>query len=529
MRSDGHKAKNGLGIRAQLLLYLLVFMSMALLLLSLFQTLFLAEFYKQMKTNAVRSAVAAVTTALDTEDLESTMETWCNRESLSLYIVDADGTLLASMADDGKYVEDVSKIYMQSLYRQTQENGGELLQENANTKTEKRDPKENENLERGKPSDLPPDMTAPGEPTDGGEISVPKSPIPDEKKQPDGRPEEKWGEEPKNQMLLYSRIVHTASADRMVAAKALVTPVDATVTTLRLQFLIASAILILFTIVLALLLARRFAGPLEAINRSAKTLAGDRYESADAKGYREARELSATLDNTAIELKKSEQLQQELIANISHDLRTPLTMIIGYSEAIRDLPNEDSAENIQVVIDEAKRLTQLVNDLLDLSKMQSGTQQLLQDDVCLTDLVSDTVERCRRLTEQDGCSIVFDPQEECWVQGDALRLSQVVYNLLGNEITYAGDDKTVIVRQEKRGDRVRISFEDHGKGIPPEQLDQIWERYYQAGGGHRRATVGTGLGLSIVQSIVKLHGGECGVTSEIGKGSLFWFELPAME
>ena len=242
--------------------------------------------------------------------------------------------------------------------------------------------------------------------------------------------------------------------------------------------------------------------------------------------FLEISELSNTLNYAAVELSKVEALRRELIANISHDLRTPLTMITGYAEVMRDLPGENSPENIQIIIDEAGRLNDLVNDLLDLSRLEAGVITLEKERFNLTESIRDILTRYDKLADY---RFPFSYQEEAWVEGDKLKLSQVVYNLVNNAVNYAGEDKTVSLRQELREGRVRVSVTDTGEGIPADKLRDIWERYYKVDREHRRAQVGTGLGLSIVKNVLDLHGGTYGVVSELGKGSTFWFELPREE
>ena len=217
-----------------------------------------------------------------------------------------------------------------------------------------------------------------------------------------------------------------------------------------------------------------------------------------------------------------EGLRKELLANVSHDLRTPLTMIQGYAEVMRDLPGENTPENVQIIIEETERLTSLVNDLLDLSRLESGAITLERTRFDLTQSIRAILRRYDKLASY---SFPFEAEEDVFVTADELKISQVVYNLVNNAITYAGEDKTVTLRQTVENGKVRISVSDTGEGIPQDKLKDIWERYYKVDKEHKRAQVGTGLGLSIVKNILELHGGAYGVESEEGKGSTFWFEL----
>ena len=178
---------------------------------------------------------------------------------------------------------------------------------------------------------------------------------------------------------------------------------------------------------------------------------------------------------------------------------------------------------MQVIIDESNRLADLVNDLLDLSKLQSGTQKLAPAVFCLTEDIKKTLHRYDKLA---GYSFPFSFDRPVYVCADRLRISQVLYNLVNNAIHYAGADKTVSLRQSAAGGVVRVEISDTGEGIPADKLPYIWDRYYKVDKDHRRAQIGTGLGLSIVKNILDMHGGRYGVTSMVGQGSTFWFELP---
>ena len=192
---------------------------------------------------------------------------------------------------------------------------------------------------------------------------------------------------------------------------------------------------------------------------------------------------------------------------------------------MRYIPGENTPENVQVIIDETERLTDLVNDMLDLSKIQSGTQRPEMEIFSLTDTVRTVMQRYEKLIGQDGYRIEFFADNNVDVCADRGMILQVIYNLINNAIHYTGDDKLVYVRQTVNGDTVRISVTDSGEGISAELIPMIWERYYKVDKVHKRARVGTGLGLSIVKGVLELHHATYGVESALGKGSTFWFDL----
>lgn len=296
---------------------------------------------------------------------------------------------------------------------------------------------------------------------------------------------------------------------------------------MTIQLVMVSLILTIFAGLLANTLAKNLSQPIADVNRAAKRLVAGEYDvEFTGEGYREIYELSDTLNQTAKDLKRTDQMQKELIANISHDLRTPLTLITGYCEMMRDIEGENNPENMQVVLDETARLSSLVNDLIDLSKYESGAQKYEIESVDLDYLLVETVDRYRKLMAGKEYTFVYDSIGPTFVQCDKKRILQVIYNLVNNAINYAGEDKTVILRlTDGENGRRRVEVIDHGAGIAKEDLPLIFDRYYKVDKVHNRAVTGTGLGLSIVKNILEGHGAVYGVQSEPGEGSVFYFEI----
>ena len=297
--------------------------------------------------------------------------------------------------------------------------------------------------------------------------------------------------------------------------------------TVRTQFFLIAGFILLATGLVGFTMARSISEPIIQTNLAARELSRSRYSRpAHIGGYREIAELNDTLVQAGQDLGRVEDLQRELIANISHDLRTPLTMIEGYAEAMRDIPEEVTPENMQIIIDETNRLSSMVNEVLDFSRLRTGNLELDRKPFRLTGQIREIVNRVGRMTAVDGYRVLFDPAEERTVTGDSGRIGQVLYNLLGNALTYTGKDKTVRIIQQDRGSRVRVEISDTGEGIPEAELPYIWDRYYRSRDNHRRAVIGSGLGLNICRGILEKHGAEYGVKSEEGTGTTFWFELP---
>lgn len=332
----------------------------------------------------------------------------------------------------------------------------------------------------------------------------------------------------KNIRLLQVQLATDSQGEQyMIVLDASIQPLDSTVQTLVRQYGWIAAIVLMIAAITVLLLYQKISEPIIQMNEAAKKLALGKYDvEFSGKGYLEAHELAATLNYASNELSKADHLQKELIANISHDLRTPLTLIQGYGEIMRDLPGENTPENMQVLIDETARLSALVNDLLDLSRIQSGVRIPQAELFDLADVVREVWTRYDTLIKHKGYHMEFFSNGSALVYADRGMILQVIYNLINNAVNYTGSDKVVIVRQTISNEVVRISISDTGDGISEEDLPLIWDRYYKVDKVHRRAMIGTGLGLSIVKEILEKHQAAYGVESRLTKGSTFWFELP---
>lgn len=326
---------------------------------------------------------------------------------------------------------------------------------------------------------------------------------------------------------LYIKIADTTDGQvYAILINADLLPITSTVQTLKTQFVWITVIMCVVALLLAALSAKNIADPVAKMNESAKLLARGKYDvEFNGDGCAELEELAGTLSYAASELSQIDRLQKELIANISHDLRTPLTMICGYGEVMRDIPGENNAENIQVIIDEATRMSALVTDLLDISKIQSGAIKPVRSEFDITVTVHEVMQRYAKLIDREGYEILFEHTAHACIFADKTMILQVIYNLINNAINYCGDDRRVRVVQTLSNNSVKITVEDNGKGIPPEHIPYIWDRYYKTDSVHKRSLVGTGLGLSIVKQILEQHEARYGVYSTLGAGTAFWFEF----
>lgn len=307
-------------------------------------------------------------------------------------------------------------------------------------------------------------------------------------------------------------------------------PMTSTIEILKRQLLYVTVIAFIAALTMAYYLSTRISTPIRNITRSATRLAKGEYGVTFHGGEcTELADLADTLTRTSIELEKSTSLQKDLIANVSHDLRTPLTMVKSYAEMIRDLSGdnpEKREKHLQVIIEEADRLNLLVSDMLTLSRMQSGAIVIERSDFNLYDSVESILMSYKLLMEEDGYTVNFECPKKIMVNGDPERIKQVCANLINNALKFCGDDKTVNVTIKKKSRVAVCRITDYGNGIAPEDIEHIWERYYKSSSNMVRTKTGTGLGLSIVKEILSLHKVRYGVNSKLGEGTTFWFELP---
>ena len=306
-------------------------------------------------------------------------------------------------------------------------------------------------------------------------------------------------------------------------------PVESTVEILSNQLKYVTLISLALAFGLSLLISSRISKPIINITKSAAQLAEGNYGVTFEGGrYSEIAQLADTLNYTSRELAKTDILQKDLIANVSHDLRTPLTMVKSYAEMIRDLSGNNPEKrnaHLQVIIEEADRLNLLVADMLMISKMQSGVEVLHMTEFRLRDAVTGILNSYRLLAEQEGFSFTCQCDPDVVATGDEARIRQVLSNLVNNAVRYSDDKKNISINVTETEDAVRCEVTDTGQGIPEDELEHIWERYYKSSSNHSRNGSGTGLGLSIVKEILLLHKANFGVESRLHEGSTFWFQL----
>lgn len=327
--------------------------------------------------------------------------------------------------------------------------------------------------------------------------------------------------------IVYTKIVNAADYSSIIMVSGNISPLNATTETLASQMRYIALFMIVAVAILTLLMYRHIAKPIIGITSNAKQLPQGKY-TVDPKTnrYKEAADLNNTLVQAANDIQKADKAKRDLISNVSHDLRTPLTMIGGYGEMMIDLPEEKTDENIQVIVDETKRLNALVNDLLDMSRLQDGRIVLHKEVFDISALLKTQLQKYDVYRMQEGYTIESELLDAIYVNADKKRIEQVINNFLNNAVNYGGETKHIIVREIKKENTVRIEVQDFGEGIDPKDLDNIWDRYYKVDKEHVRVANGSGIGLNIVKQLLELHGVPYGVNSSKGKGSTFYFEMP---
>jgi len=292
--------------------------------------------------------------------------------------------------------------------------------------------------------------------------------------------------------------------------------------------LIYAALSFLFlTAVLIHLLSKGIINPVKQLSNDVRSVAmGDYSACFHAKGCREIELLSDALNYMITEINQVEMQRIHMIANISHDIRTPLAAIIGYGELMRDFPREYSKEKLQAIIDEANWLSNLVTNLLQISRMQENIDNLVFSRFDITLEIEQILLRHRNMKQKEGYILSFDSREHIVVEADRIRISQVIYNLVNNGIQHAGTEKIVTVKQVREKEWARISVHNSGDFIPEEDLPYIWERYYRGRPVTEQKNEGWGLGLFIVRNILELHHAQYGVDSRRDIGTTFWFRIP---
>lgn len=464
--------------RTKLSLYFVLFTEVIFTALWVLQTVFLQSFYNAMLIKNTKSAAQQIIYSGEDTD---TIDSLALNNSLVVYMTDTEGHI----------------IYSTDEYKSTYNgNSYEHDKENPYRKNE--------------------------------EMNWQKSPY---RNLPDGYDEflsnlEKNGKSTEyrtDTLFVYGEYI---SENTVLYVGTTLDPVGAAANIIRIQLLWVTVISVIIALAFAFFIAGKFSKPVTEISKQAKKIGGTDFSvNFESDFCAEIDELSNTLVHTNAALNESRGFQRELLANVSHDLRTPLTMIKGYAESIRDFGDDDvqRTADSEIIMREADRLNELVNEVLEYSELQTNGYNTEFERIDLSKLVKSVIMQFEPLFQSQGGIIECSVSENIFVNGNYRQLERVVYNLLDNAIRHTGDSKKIIIKLQPENGHARLSVRDYGNGIPDEQLPHIWERYYTYRQRNKQGV--SGLGLAIVKQIVSIHNGECGVTSENGLGSVFWVTL----
>ena len=458
-------------LKVQLWAYFILFSVLILAVLWSLQILFIRSYYQIMKTAEVKKAVSSIVAMYGDNDFESELQQIAFKSNLTVQLTDKDGNIIISKDMTGNEEPGRPPMNMFDSARQ------QLLSSGENTLS----------------------------------INMNNSMF------------------HTAMMVEAVKLTSSSGETQLLFVSSNLEPIDSTVKILQSQLIYITIILLVLAFGISFLISRKIAKPITKLTDSAEKLAqGDYSVHFDEGSYSEINQLSNTLNFATTQISKVDELRKDLIANVSHDLRTPLTMIKAYAEMIRDLSGQNPVkreQHLNVIIGETDRLSTLVNDILDLSKIQSGTDELKIASFNISETLQIILQRYYILTEKEGYVFHVKCPDDIFAKGDEHKIEQVIYNLVNNAINYTGEDKNVFITLYDLPEHARFEVRDTGTGIEAAELENIWERYYKVDKTHKRAVVGTGLGLSIVKNILELHHAKYGVVSRKGEGSIFWFEL----
>ncbi|MCR5306630.1 MAG: HAMP domain-containing histidine kinase [Oscillospiraceae bacterium] len=475
------KRKTG-SFQKKLLRYFILFTAVIFTVLWLLQTVFLQRFYDGMIVRNTVSAADSIESQFGNPRIADVIDEISRKNSLVVYVTDAEGNPLYSSDEFRKMQEKqterenrAGRVFRDDRphYRELPENFSEFLQALRASET--------------------------------------------------GTAELRTDD-----LYVYGKVVTFGGADAVLYLGATLGAVGSAARIIRTQLLWVTLLSVAAGFVLAWFLSRSFAKPISQLNEKAKRLSENQQDAPFAEGFcTELDELNRTLDRTAGKLRQNREFQNEFLANVSHDLRTPLTMIKGYAEMIRDISREDAqqcAADVAVIVEESDRLTALVNEILEYSELQMTDKELITEAVDLSEIVTSVTDSFENLYAKDGFTFARSIAAGIQIHGNASRLQRAVYNLLDNAVRHAGEDKWIGVTLRSDGQTAAAEISDHGSGIAPDDIGHIWEKYYT--NRQRRGKGVSGLGLAIVRQTVTMQGGRCEVTSEPDKGSTFRIILP---
>ncbi len=484
--------------KLRLWLYFVLFTAVIFTVLWLLQTVFIQSFYNDMLIKNTKEAAAKITECSGDEKFGDILDELSLNNSILVYITKTDGSIIFS-SDQFKGLS--ARNHMKHLSDEKKQDDKSSFSENRHMGDGIRPRGEYRSLPEGYDEFL--------KSLEASENGIYESTS-------DG-------------LYIYGTYIDGDDGEKNVLY--ISTTLDAVgpaVDIIRLQLVWGTVISLVTGFILAWFIARSFSQPVAGLTEKAEHIGEDNFPRDYKKGFcSELDELSDVLDETSDKLIKSRTFQRELLANVSHDLRTPLTMIKGYAEMVRDFSRTDEqqcSEDIGVIIREADRLSAMINEILEYSEMQSAERTPEAESVDMSSVVRRVCGNFESLYSRDGGHIETDIADGIRIMGYAGKLERAAYNLLDNAVRHNGESRLINVYLKKDGSQARLCITDHGNGIPEAELENIWDRYYTYRQRDKKGV--SGLGLAIVKQIALQHGGTCSAESEVGKGSSFILTIP---
>lgn len=474
--------------RTKLWLYFILFSVIIFLLLGLLQILFMQTFYNKMLIDNTKKVATKIVDLSNDKDIYNTLyetiDSLARENNILVYITDENSKIIYSADsykssynneihdknNDNPYFQNEELNYMEANYRNLPTDYEDFIQE----------------------------LKA-----DGHNVEIKN-----------------------NKLYIYGSYININNNSYILYVSSTLGAVGSTTSIIKTQLIIVSILSLIIGFILSYLISRKVEEPILEIKKEAKNIGTKYYHKINNDFCLEFNELSNTLNEKSEELKDSYNYQKELLSNISHDLRTPLTMIKGYVEMIRDIPDvskEQREKDINTILRETERLNNLVNEILEYGELESNHVSYKFESINMSNLVNKVVNQFEPLFKNDGGIIESEIENKLFIEGNKNQIERVIYNLIDNAIRHTKDNKKIKVLLFKKDNMVRLEVTDYGKGILKDELKFIWDRYYTS--RQRNGKGVSGLGLSIVKQIIKIYNGKYGVESELNKGSTFWIEV----